>query len=59
MTKFQPATQRTHAIIRPPCPNCGTRMMLSRIEPDSPGYEKRTFECSNCHHEVSEIAEFK
>jgi len=56
MTKFQPATQRTDAIIRPSCPNCGTRMMLSRIEPDSPGYVKHTFECSNCNHEISEIA---
>jgi len=56
MTKFQPATSRTDAITRPGCPKCGTRMMLSRIEPESPGYEKHTFECPVCDHKESEIA---
>ncbi len=60
MTKFVPATQHTDAILRPPCPKCGApRMMLSRIEPDSPGKERRTFECPSCGNEMTEIAQFK
>lgn len=59
MTKYQPATPQTDALRRPECPKCGQRMMLSRIEPDSPGYERRTFECARCGNELSEIAQFK
>ena len=33
-------------------------MMLARIEPDDLGYDKRSFECSNCGHEHSEIVKF-
>jgi len=34
-------------------------MMLSRINPDSLGKEKRTFECPKCGNEISEIARFE
>ena len=54
----QVATPRTDAIIRPECPKCGMRTLLSRISPDGPGYERRTFECPNCKHSVSTIAKF-
>jgi len=41
---------------RPLCPRCGTRMMLARIEPDEPGHDLRTFECTDCnHYEVVKI----
>jgi hypothetical protein len=33
------------ANIHPPCPLCGSEMMLTRIEPEDPGYETRMFEC--------------
>ena len=34
-------------------------MLLSRIEPDKPDHDKRTFECSACGHEQSEVVKFK
>jgi DNA-directed RNA polymerase subunit RPC12/RpoP len=39
----------------PSCPKCGTRMLLVRIFPDSPGHDQRTYECPRCEHEVTEI----
>jgi hypothetical protein len=33
-------------------------MMLSRIEPDSPGHDKRTFEC-RCGYELSTVVKYK
>jgi hypothetical protein len=32
------------------CPECSGQMTLTRIEPDSPGIDRRTFECGNCRH---------
>ena len=32
------------------CPKCRHPMMLTRIEPDSPGKDLRTFECQQCQH---------
>jgi hypothetical protein len=34
--------------IQPPCPRCGKRMTLTRVDPHTPGYETRTFDCSHC-----------
>ena len=34
-------------------------MMLSRIEPDKPDHDKRSFECVNCGNEHSEVVKFK
>lgn len=48
MTTYQPATPHSDAIERPICPRCGTKMRLFAIEPDKPGYELHTFECSKC-----------
>ncbi|TMI99830.1 MAG: hypothetical protein E6G97_21370 [Alphaproteobacteria bacterium] len=59
MTLYQPPTFHSNAIIRPPCPKCGAKMLLSRIEPDVPDHDKRTFECSACGHELSEVVKFK
>ena len=44
--------QTKHSIERYPCPKCDWYMMISRIEPDKPGYDLRTFECSRCGHEA-------
>ena len=59
MTIYQPATSYSAAIIRPPCPRCGTKMKLARIEPDKPDHDKRSFECEKCGNEHSEVVKFK
>jgi tRNA(Ile2) C34 agmatinyltransferase TiaS len=43
----------------PICPRCGARMWLSRIEPEEPGRDKRTFECPQCNNLVSQIAKYR
>jgi predicted RNA-binding Zn-ribbon protein involved in translation (DUF1610 family) len=48
----------SRAIVRPPCPKCGTSMMLAGIEPATPGHDKRTFQCPNCNHSESEVVKF-
>jgi hypothetical protein len=42
-------------IVHPTCAKCGAPMWLTRIEPDEPGSEKRTFECQACQNEAIEI----
>jgi hypothetical protein len=38
------------------CPECGAQMLLVRILPDRPGYEKRTSACPWCpQQEVTEV----
>jgi tRNA(Ile2) C34 agmatinyltransferase TiaS len=44
---------------QPVCPKCGGRMWLSRIEPDEPNHDKRTFECPQCENVVSEIVKYR
>lgn len=56
MTRFEPATAGTDAIIHPPCRKCDSKMHLARIELEKPGHETRTFECPNCEHAVSVVA---
>jgi DNA-directed RNA polymerase subunit M/transcription elongation factor TFIIS len=55
MLGFQLATPASIATKRPSCPKCGTTMMPASIEPHSPEYRKRTFECPNCHHSESAL----
>jgi predicted RNA-binding Zn-ribbon protein involved in translation (DUF1610 family) len=57
MTIYRPATPYSDGIVRPPCPRCGTRMMLARIAlvPNQPDHDKRTFECPKCGNETSEV----
>ena len=33
---------------RPDCPNCGTERWLTRIDPDEPDHDRRTYECPAC-----------
>jgi ribosomal protein S27AE len=47
------------ALTRPPCPRCGTRMFLTRIFPDSPGYAQHTYECPRCEYEITEVIQYK
>jgi hypothetical protein len=49
-----PQTQRTPSVIpfvaiqRPACPRCKAAMMLASIEPEHPGVDLHTFECTIC-----------
>ena len=40
------------------CPMCWARMWLTRIEPDKPGYDKRTFECAQCKFTMTETVKY-
>jgi predicted Zn finger-like uncharacterized protein len=55
MTGAQPATMESDAIVRDPCPECGTAMLLARITPDQSGHELRTFECPKCNQSIRRI----
>lgn len=61
MTLYKPATPYSDSIVRPDCPRCGTRMMLSRITPvrDKPDHDKHMFECAKCGNEISEVVRFE
>jgi hypothetical protein len=44
---------RTHSpttIEYPNCAECGTPTRVVGLEPGEPGYDKRTFICSECEH---------
>jgi hypothetical protein len=39
--------------LRPPCSRCGKPLLLSRIEPEEPGFDLRTYYCAACEtHEI-------
>lgn len=46
-------------IARPVCSKCRAPMWLTRIEPDKPGFARRTLECPRCHKVISEVMELK
>ena len=46
-------------IVHPTCAKCGAPMWLTRIEPDKPSLEKRTFECQACQNEAIEVVKFR
>jgi hypothetical protein len=54
-TVFDPARL---ALDLPKCPNCGAPMWLSRIEPDKPNHDRRTFECSQCDQSHTEVVKY-
>jgi hypothetical protein len=57
-----PPSNLTHAssraITRPPCSKCGATVMLTHVEPHTPGYDLRTFECPVCKHSESAVVHF-
>jgi DNA-directed RNA polymerase subunit M/transcription elongation factor TFIIS len=59
MPRFRKATSNPAAIEFPRCPHCGGQMMLTRIEPDAPGHDRRTFECKDCGHSESKTVAFR
>ena len=42
-------------IVHPTCPKCGASMLLTRIAPDGPDWEQRTFECQACQNETIDV----
>jgi len=34
--------------LRPPCSRCGRPLLLTRIEPEEPGFDQRTCYCALC-----------
>jgi hypothetical protein len=34
-------------------------MLLARIFPDQPGYNRRTYECPRCEYDLTEIVKLK
>jgi hypothetical protein len=55
-TRFSPSPPQQFE--RPPCPECGTRMQLTRIKPDEPDYDHPTFECPRCWHSTARVFKF-
>jgi hypothetical protein len=43
---------------RPPCPTCGAKMMLARIEPEKLDRDTRTFECLACNHAETVVVKY-
>ena len=43
LTQFAPSLP--NSLDRPPCPKCGAKVILTRIDPHAPGIELRLFEC--------------
>jgi transcription elongation factor Elf1 len=44
-------------IQRPRCPRCQMRMMSTKVDAETDGFEYRTFECRKCgHSEVRRMA---
>jgi hypothetical protein len=49
------ATSYPDEIVHPICSKCDTPMWLTRIEPDGPGLQKRTFECQVCQTTIEVV----
>ena len=52
MHASQRLIQVRHRVALRPCPVCGRGMLVTRIMPDLPGFEQRTFECVRCGDET-------
>jgi len=51
---------RTQVAERPRCPNCGSNLWLRLVEPgDLPGFDRRTFECTECGDEEIMVFKFR
>jgi DNA-directed RNA polymerase subunit RPC12/RpoP len=43
----------------PKCAKCSAQMWISRIEPDKPDHDKRTFECPACNGVTTAIVKYR
>jgi predicted RNA-binding Zn-ribbon protein involved in translation (DUF1610 family) len=48
MTSRDEALESMQRTIQPPCPRCGKRMTLTRVDPHSPAHQVRTLDCLRC-----------
>jgi hypothetical protein len=42
--------------LRPPCSRCGRPLVLTRIEPEEPGFDLRTYYCADCEDSETIVA---
>ena len=50
---------RLQLIERPQCAQSHAYMWLIRIQPDEPSYDRRTFECPQCHYQKTETVKYR
>jgi ribosomal protein S27AE len=58
MTFSEHALKHAPITARPECPKCAAQMYLARIDPDEPGFDRRTFECPRCQHVEIAVVRF-
>jgi predicted RNA-binding Zn-ribbon protein involved in translation (DUF1610 family) len=59
MPKLKKAASERVPLNFPQCPKCGGQMILTRIEPEQPGSDRRTFECRDCGRSESRVVQFR
>ena len=59
MTFSEYTLENRPIIVWPECPTCSAQMYLTRIEPEKPGFDLRTFECPMCQHVERAVVHFK
>jgi hypothetical protein len=42
--------------LRPPCSSCSKLLLLTRIEPQEPGFDLRVYFCASCESSETVIA---
>ena len=57
MPRSNPSHQEP--LIAPRCPKGHSPMPLVRMPSAQPGYDERTYECSRCDQEVTEVIKFR
>jgi hypothetical protein len=50
---------RTYSFVYPNCRKCGVPFRVVHIEPAKPGYDKRTFWCSDCNHSETILVKYE
>jgi hypothetical protein len=58
MTFSEYTRQNTPINVRPDCPECSAPMYLALIEPQEPGFDRRTLECPRCEHVETVVVKF-
>jgi hypothetical protein len=52
----QPPEHKFVDNLRPPCSRCGRPLILTRIEPEEPGFDLRIYYCAHCEANETVIA---
>lgn len=56
---FNSIMAASDAMTRPACPRCAGRMLLPRLDPEKPGHDTRTFECSKFQRCESVVVQYQ